>query len=68
MDVRNEKSYLALALQKGVKEVLLTFSNVNFQFSSCWQEVKGDVMGGVYPNCLVYPFIVVCISSCDIFS
>lgn len=31
------------------------FLSVNFLFSSFGQEVEGDVVGCVHPDCLVYP-------------
>lgn len=50
----NIKTYLST--EKGVRELLLTFfSIVIFLFSCFGQEVEGDVMGVVHPDCLVYP-------------
>lgn len=47
----------------------LFFFFVNFLFSSFGQEVKCDVMGGVHPDCLVYPLHLVCgVYICEEFS
>lgn len=52
---RCEYEDILLYLEKGVRAALNLFSIVDFLFSNFEQEVDSDVMGGVHPDCLVYP-------------